>query len=130
MNKGLSGGFVRYGTIAHFVLLTIHADGKRSLVSLRDDLVEDRDDTHQLSAALSAALAKLVKYGFLYVTGWHRGGSGQTCAVYSLVPPSKPVKRLTPLSVRDRSRASRSARKNLTASVFEFRGRIDFNKEI
>jgi hypothetical protein len=119
---------VRFGTIAHYALLLIHADGRRSQTSIRRDLLDEDWESERMSAAVSRAMDKLVKHGFVHRVGWERGATGQSCWVYSLDPPSKPAKRPPPLTVKERSRISRAARSNFAASVFDYRGSISLNR--
>jgi len=124
MNPGLAQGFVRFNTVAHYVLKTLHTDKTRSLVSLRHDIADDKMCLDTVSAALSAALHKLVKYGFIYEVGRERSPVGQHSGVFSLTPPRKPVPKLKPIHGNERSRKYRAQKKNYAPSVFSFRGSI------
>lgn len=113
---GLRDGFVRFGSVAHAILLYVHEAGPSQLAELDDAL------PHELG--LSVITHRLVKHGFLHRAGRQayrpRIRSGH---LYALDPPLGRIRttRETTSQAQKRQRVDRRLR---VPSVFEFRGNI------
>ncbi len=114
---GLPQGYVRFGSLAHQVLLALAEHGDLRHADLNELLEAD-------PRYVGMALVRLSQYGFIYarrkVRGQHEGE--RTQKLWTLEPVEMASWRR--LSVRERCRNYR-ARKALRApSVFAFRGQI------
>lgn len=113
---GLVDGFVRFGTLAHRILLYVHNIGPASHAELVEEMPEE--------VGVSATLGKLTRHGFLYRSGrqCHKPGI-RSGYVFSLKKRAA-VELRTPTTARTRSLSYKAAQRLKVASVFDFRGSI------
>mgnify|MGYP001034247610 CR=1 FL=1 len=118
-NPGLPTGFVRFGTLAHKILLVAHRDGETSWVRLLQEFPDK-------SEALSTNLRRLEEHGFLHLTGRVREGDHRLFYVYQIERPIGKRSKVwdDPLSDTERKRRYKLRRRRVPTSVFEFRGKI------
>lgn len=119
MNPGLGQGFVRFGTVAHDILLYLHEHGPARYTDLFEELGHSR--------GVSANLRRLRKFGFIYkydVSPLKETGE-RTQAVWSLsMPPGYRVRRMRdykPLTPAERTKRYRERKKKRVSSIWEFR---------
>jgi hypothetical protein len=111
---GLESGFLKFGTLAHTLLLHTRDHGPMT----HAEFVEDFPGVE----AVRAVLTRLKQNGFLFRVDHRssfpgrRGGS-----VMGLEPPTKPVKMK---SARVRQKEYKQRMRARVPSVFEFRGSI------
>ena len=112
---GLKDGFIRFGTLAHQILLYVHQSGP----TLHADFVEAMPG----EVSLSANLGRLVKHGFLYRAGRQAYRSGvRSGYLFALKKPHSRVSADPPTTPRSRQHRYRTGRALKVPSVFEFRG--------
>lgn len=116
-HPGLPQGYVLLGSMAHRILLALHAAGDLRLVDLVDELDADM-------RFVSTLLKRLQAFHFVYcrhkVRG--RGNVERTQYVWTLQPCR--YRALPRESCAARAKRYRQAKKLRAASVFDFRGRI------
>lgn len=114
---GLPQGYVRFGSLAHQVLLALAEHGDLRLVDLVELLEAD-------PRYVGTALSRLSKFGFIYARrkarGRHQGE--RTQRQWTLEPVEMASWR--PRSVLERSRSKRARQALRAPSVFAFRGQI------
>lgn len=117
MNPGLGMGFVRFGTLAHHILVLIHEEGPQTNASISAQYGE--------AQAVAANIQRLLANGFLFVVGKDRPAVGRSHRVYGLTKPESQRGFLRRMTGAERSAKYRK-RKPLreTNSIFNFRGSI------
>lgn len=120
---GLPQGFVRFGEMAHKILVAIHTLGPMRLRDLHEEFGNDRK-------AIGMMLFRLEKHGFIFpqeVIPQAVSGD-KTQRVFGLQPP-KYRKKYKPVSGKERQQRCRDRRKMRAASVFDFRGQMKIYEE-
>ena len=123
MNAGLAQGFVRFGTLAHYILLLAHEEKYVSNMSIRHRLTYQTISPDKSAAAVAANLQRLVKYKFLYEVGRDRVYGRRSFKLFGLYHQLgngfKPYHNVPPA---ERQAAYRERKKTKVASVFQWRG--------
>lgn len=121
MNAGIAQGFIRFGTLAHQILILMHETGHQSNSSLTDTLIGDLADPPQ---AIAVNLQRLLRHGFIFVVGKDRPPVGRSHRIYGLTPQVNilRVRKMTPQERTAKYRARRALQQ--TTSVFTFRGSV------
>jgi hypothetical protein len=115
-DAGLPQGFVRFGTLAHRILLHIHHYGPAG----HDDLQQDLQDI-----GISANLGRLHKHGFLFKVGRTHVASGiRSGNVFGLTRAHHNMHKIKMAAPGERQARYRAAQKLKVPSVFEFRGSV------
>ena len=97
MNFGLPNGFVRFGTVAHLILVYLHEYGDAGSSALAEDLDLNRAET-------SANLGRLAKYEFIFPVGRSQSEEGvRSYTVFSLYQ-----RKLTRSALKRKTGAERS----------------------
>lgn len=112
---GLPQGYVRFGSLAHQVLLALAEHGDQRQV----DLVELLEAYPRY---VGMALSRLSKFGFIYARRKVRATGERTQKLWTLEPVEMASWRR--LSVRERTRSYRARQALRAPSVFAFRGQI------
>lgn len=115
---GLKEGFLRFGTLAHRILVYIHEHGP----ACHADLCEELGDT-----GVATNLVRLCRHGFLFRAGRTRKPGERSKHLYSLsksAPPGSLRRISTRAEIDARCRAKRKLR---VTSVFDFRGRVSIS---
>lgn len=124
MNPGLVQGFVRFGTLAHKVLVLMLEAG-----TLRH--TEICNEFEVTPAHVAATLQRLSKYGFIFAVdrASQLETGTRTETIYALQPEHKKKRRWRPATPRERTanyRANKKAKqiaKSLKVpSIFHYRG--------
>lgn len=117
---GLENGFLRFGTLAHRILVYIHEYGPACHADLSEELADE---------GVSVNLGRLCRHGFLFRAGRTRKPGERSSHLYSLskTPAQGSLRRIsTRAEIDARCRAKRKLR---VSSVFDFRGRISISSE-
>ena len=126
MNPGLAQGFVRFGTTAHAILLTLHTLGPQTLPALREAI-------YGPGVALcdtSANLTRLHRLGFVFPVGRERQPGRRISVVFGLRGGLRYgwATATQPFTAAERSRTYRVRKRVRVGSVFAFRGTISITK--
>ena len=123
MNAGLAQGFVRFGTLAHFILLRAHEEKFVSNMSIRHRLMYDGQGFDKSGAAVAANLQRLVRYKFLFKVGRDRVYGKRSFAVFALDYRSgNGAPRYENVPATQRTKDYRERKKHKVNSVFNWRG--------
>ena len=102
LNAGLPNGFVRFGTVAHMILVYLHEYGDAGAPALSQD-------TGFTVPELSANLGRLLKFGFVFRAGRAYSHAGiRSHMTFSLKERSLPRSVLKRRSGAERSRLYRA----------------------
>lgn len=125
---GLPSKFLRFGTLAHKILLICWRDGVVSQISLQEERWPGLDNYPQ---AISANLKRLVDAGFLFRCGRVRDGGRRLHWLFQIDDPGPEALKLcySPMSVKERTRLYRQRKAVRVPSVFHFRGKIEVQDE-
>lgn len=116
---GLPQGFVEFGTVAHRVLLALHAIGEGTQKDIEEEIAEQ-------IIGISSTIYRLHIAGFIYKSGTlskYDSGLYRTQWIYSLDKPKK-VPAFRKATVSERTRKYRERKAGKIDSVFKFRGNI------
>ena len=115
MITGLPQGYVRFGSIAHRILVALHELGDMGQTDLNEEIDES-------PGAIGMQLTNLRRHGFIFIVRKaSRCGTGQvTQAIYSLQRPEQ-VPCYRKATGAERQTRYRKAKKMQVASVFELR---------
>lgn len=129
-NPGLKQGFVKFGTIAHRILVALHRRGKASIFTWFVLEMPDLDDK-----AIAMTLTYLGRYGYIFNTGkvnGHDSPTGVAQTRWALREVTRP--RYRRISQAKRQAKCRNAKREAQAarvpSVFQFRGEIHVTSEV
>lgn len=117
MNPGLAQGFVRFGTVAHRILLAMHEHGDMR----HSELVEELDVP---TGNVGMNLTRLARYRFIWPAGKvskYETGAAKTEMLFSLVHRRCIDQKYEPASGPEKQKYYRDARRKRVASVWEFR---------
>lgn len=122
MNAGLPQGFVRFGSVAHRVLVYIHESGH----AMHAQIVQDLD----LSAdEVGMCLTRLRRLGFIHRIGRassYKHHVERTQLVYAIDSShrAKEFENVKNKSTAERTRRYRERKAIRVPSIFDFRGKI------
>jgi hypothetical protein len=129
MNAGIAQGFVRFGTLAHRILVIAYEQRWTSNRAVHDELKSQGIVFDHSNAAIAANLARLRDHGFLYIVGRDRGPTGRSFALYAITPRTGNQIYVKPMTPAERTRKYRARKAVRVPSVFNFRGKIKVTEE-
>ena len=121
MNAGLPQGFVRFGTVAHTILVHIHEQGVSSHINILDQCDVD-------SCEIGMNLTRLRCHGFIESVGRIDGYEHKcrTQQAYMIVGSGEcPFKKFKNKTAVERTQKYRRSLKLRVNTVFDFRGTLD-----
>lgn len=115
-------GFIRFGTLAHRILLAMRDYGPQCNRTLAMRFGYELKDAHQ---AIGANLCRLARNKFIFNVGNYRSFKTRSSVMFHYDPTMR-VATLPRKTPQERTRDYR-ARKKIATSVFDFRGSIELN---
>ena len=120
---GLPNGFVRFGTLAYFILKLAHEEGFVSNRIIRARLLVNPQGFDQSPSAIAANLIRLEENKFLYKVGRDRIPGSRSFALFSIdYRRGKQIPEVENLEHNERSKQYRARKKIKVNSVFNWRG--------
>lgn len=119
MNPGLKMGFVKFGTVAHRILVTIHEFGPQS----NADLVEHLE---VCAPAIASNIQRLRENKYIFRVDRRREYLRRSYSVFGLTPvPRQSIDyRCKRLTGNERSAAYRARKKKVVTSIFNYAGAL------
>lgn len=119
MYIGIPSGYIRFGTLAHKILLFIHENGRSTQSMLVEELGKEN------TSHISLALKKMADYGFVYRWGkWRARPGDNRMQSWNICPPQMEIRDTPKLTSKERGARYHKKRKMKVASVFNFRGKV------
>jgi DNA-binding HxlR family transcriptional regulator len=117
MNPGLPQGFVRFGSIAHRILIALHELGDMR----HRDLVDEMPDLSV--SCIGMSLHRLMQAGLIHRVGVAAAyDTGEkTGSIYSLRPPTRHIRRHRATAAERTARYRAAQRLRQATSVFAWR---------
>ena len=128
MNAGLAQGFVRFGTLAHHILLLAHEEKIVSNMLIRIYLRDRTIEADKSPAAIAANLKRLVDHKFLYEVGRDRVPGRRSFKLFALDYRAKNGAHKYQMRTPAQRQADYRARQRVKVpSVFNWRGSLEIS---
>lgn len=130
MNVGIASGFIRFGSLAHRILVIVHEHKRTSHRQIYTELKDQDSRLAHSKTAVNTNIGRLRDNGFLYVVGSSRGRMGRSFALYAITRRHKGSQDyVKPMTATERTRKYRARKAVKVPSVFAFRGQITVKED-